>query len=43
MFLGATKPSKKLTKNPTVGTVVTVGTVGMVGTVGIRNPNIYSV
>ena len=49
LLLGATKPSKKLTKNPTVVAVGTVGMVcsmGMVCSVGVVatfEPNIFSV
>ena len=40
LLLGATKPPKKLTKNPTVSTVATVVSVGMAEAF---DPNIYSV
>ena len=43
LLLGDTKPPKKLTKNPTVGTVVSVVTVVMVGMVEAFGPNIYRV
>ena len=43
LLLGATKPPKKLIKNPTVGTVTTVVTVTTVGIAEAFDPNIYSV